>query len=107
MVLTVARGGDEYDIVTEAQPGARPNNTRASEIRAGGKVEGFKRVSGTPPAFPVEAAKRGASGTVALFGTVRTDGALAEVTPLARRPRQSGDRRNNRTDQRGRRTMLA
>jgi TonB family protein len=82
MVLTVARGDEEYGIVSDAAPGAPARASRLAEYRAGGKVEGFKRISGTAPAFPAAAAERGASGTVVLFGTVRTDGTLGAVVPL-------------------------
>jgi hypothetical protein len=83
MVLTVARGDDEYGIASDATPPAPPSPAPAQEFRVGGKVEGFKRVSGTPPAFPAAAVKRGAAGTVALFGTIRIDGTLAAIHPLA------------------------
>jgi TonB family protein len=82
MVLAVARGDDEYDIATDATPAAPPGPAPAPEFRVGGKVEGFERVSGTPPAFPAAALARGASGTVALFGTVKTDGTLGALLPL-------------------------
>ena len=83
MVLAVARGSDEYDIVSDAAQPAPPDAAPLPEVRVGGRVEGFERVSGTPPAFPAAAVKRGASGAVALFGTVKLDGTLAAIIPLA------------------------
>jgi TonB family protein len=83
MVLTVARGEDEYDIVSDLQPTTDSRSAQVPEVRAGGRVQGFKRVSGTPPAYPGAAAKRGSSGTVALFGTVKADGTLAGLVPLS------------------------
>jgi len=83
MVLTVARGEDAYDIMSDAAPGTSAIMATGRELRAGGNVEGFKRVSGTPPAFPAAAVKRGASGTVVLFGTVKSDGTLSAILPLA------------------------
>jgi len=83
MVLTVARGDDVYDIMTDAALGTPASTATGREVRVGGNVEGFKRVSGTPPAFPTAAVKRGASGTVVLFGTVKTDGTLSAILPLA------------------------
>jgi protein TonB len=45
-------------------------------------VQGHKRVAGRPPAFPEAAARRAASGTVALYYTIRADGSVADVVRL-------------------------
>ena len=50
--------------------------------RAGGKVEGLKRLSGRMPAWPETARKRGASGAVVLYGTVKADGSVANIIVL-------------------------
>jgi len=81
-VLEVARAASEVTINAEALPGVSAPTGAVQTRRAGGKVEGLKRLSGRMPAFPEAASKRGASGAVVLYSTVRADGSVGDITVL-------------------------
>jgi TonB family protein len=76
-VLDVARGVEQIGIGTGIV--APPPDVA---LREGGKVEGFKRLSGWMPRYPEAAAARNASGTVALFARIRLDGSPGDVATL-------------------------
>jgi len=81
-VLEVARAASEVTINAEALPGVPPPSGAVQTRRAGGSVQGLKRLSGRMPAFPEAARKRGASGSVVLYSTVKADGAVGDITVL-------------------------
>lgn len=81
-VLEVARAGSEITVEAERLPGVEAPAAAARTQRAGGRVEGLKRLSGRMPAWPEAARRRGASGAVVLHGTVMPDGAVADITVL-------------------------
>jgi TonB family protein len=78
--LNIARAESEISITQDRRVAAPPAAVRS--YRAGGKVEGLKRLSGRMPAWPEAALNRGASGTVVLHATVKTDGTLADIIAL-------------------------
>jgi TonB family protein len=50
---------------------------------AGGQVQPARLVHRVPPAYPAEAKQRGASGAVAIYGWITTDGALSNPIVLS------------------------
>jgi TonB family protein len=83
MVLRVARGLEQVEIKGDPIPGAEASKAAVAALRAGGRVEGYKRIAGRWPAFPDAARNRAASGTVTLYYTIRSDGAVADIVPLS------------------------
>ena len=81
-LLEMARAGSEVAIDADRLPGVPPPAGAVRMHRAGGKVEGLKRLSGRMPAWPEAARKRGASGAVVLYATVKTDGSIGDITVL-------------------------
>jgi TonB family protein len=81
-VLGVARAGSEVTIDADRLPGVEAPAGAVRTQRAGGKVEGLKRLSGRMPSWPEAARKRGASGAVVLHGTVKADGSVGEIAVL-------------------------
>ena len=82
LLAGVARGDDMFTIESERPSGVDPSPGKALPLRAGGKVEGYKLLSGRPPGFPDAVRKRGAYGVVVLSGTIRVDGTLSDVMTL-------------------------
>jgi TonB family protein len=80
-VLHVARANTEMGIGAAAPGEARPA-AAVKAFRAGGRVQGIKRLSGRMPAFPEKAAARGAHGPVVLYGTVTAEGDVAKIVVL-------------------------
>lgn len=80
-VIHVARAESGIGISSSAPPGTGAMSG-AVKFRTGGRVEGIKRLSGRMPAFPEQAAARGAQGAVVLYGTVKADGTVADITTL-------------------------
>ena len=78
--LNIARAESEISITQDRRAAAPP--AAVKNYRRGGKVEGLKRLSGRMPAWPEAALNRGASGTVVLHATVKTDGTLADIIAL-------------------------
>ncbi len=81
-VLHVARAADEIGITSDPLPDVSPQAGGNPPHRPGGKVEGLKRMSGRMPAWPEAARGRGAEGDVVVYGTVKSDGTIGEVTVL-------------------------
>ena len=80
LVANLARGQDQFSATIEAA--AAPVPPSALPPRVSGKPEPFKRLSGRPPAMPDSLRKRGIYGTVALYATIGTDGALSDIVAL-------------------------
>ena len=78
--LNIARAESEISITQDRRAAAPP--AAVKNYRRGGKVEGLKRLSGRMPEWPEAALNRGASGTVVLHATVKTDGTLADIIAL-------------------------
>ena len=78
--LNIARAESEISITQDRR--AAPPPAAVKGYRRGGKVEGLKRLSGRMPKWPEAALNRGASGTVVLHATVKTDGTLADIITL-------------------------
>jgi TonB family protein len=78
--LNIARAESEISITQDRRVAPPPGAVRS--YRLGGKVEGLKRLSGQMPAWPEAALNRGASGTVVLHATVKTDRTLADIIAL-------------------------
>jgi TonB family protein len=81
-VLHVARSDQSLSVTGDPLPGVQPAVGVDAARRLGGKVEGLKRVSGRMPRWPETAKKRGASGTVVLYATVKTDGTIDDIVVL-------------------------
>ncbi len=79
-VLSVARAQNEMTILDDRRTG--PPTGAVKNYRLGGKVEGLKRLSGRMPEWPEAALNRGASGTVVLHATLKTDGTLDDFAVL-------------------------
>lgn len=81
-VLHVARADSAIHISAPVPPATGQGAGAVKTFRAGGRVAGIKRLSGRMPSYPQQAAARGAQGPVVLYGTVRTDGTVANITAL-------------------------
>jgi len=81
-VLGVARAETGIGVARARVPDAQPDLGVDKPFRLGGRVEGLKRTGGRMPAWPEAAARRGASGVVALHATVKADGTVANVLVL-------------------------
>ncbi len=76
-VLEVARAMDEVTVTGSPTALQGPGAPRA--VRAGGKVQGLKRLSGRLPAWPVTAQS---AGDVALYATVTAEGTIKNISVL-------------------------
>jgi TonB family protein len=81
-VLHVARTEQAISVTGDRLPGVQPAAGVDKARRAGGRVEGPRRISGRMPRWPEAARKRGASGTVVLYATVKTDGTVGDIIVL-------------------------
>ncbi len=82
MMASVPRGDSVFTITTDRLHGVEPLPANPKPSRPGGKVEGYKVLSGRPPGFPEAAKQRGANGRVVLLATIQTDGTLADIITL-------------------------
>ena len=81
-VLNVARVGSAIEIGGLPAAEALPASSVPTTHRAGGSITGPKRIGGRMPSFVDAARKRGASGAVVLYATVKADGTIADVLVL-------------------------
>lgn len=81
-VLHVARADSGLTIGATAPAGTAPTPGVSRAFRAGGRVQGIKRLSGRMPAYPEKAAARGVQGVVVMYGTLRTDGTVDDIVVL-------------------------
>jgi TonB family protein len=82
LVAPFARGYDPVTIMADRVEGAALLPSMPAPARAGGKIEGHRRLSGKFPPFPESARKRGAHGRIALLARVLPDGTVGDIITL-------------------------
>ena len=82
-VLPLARESESVQIHGRPASGVRKSERSESKaVRLGGKVEPAKPLQPLRPAYPANALARGVEGSVVLYATIRTDGAVSDPIVL-------------------------
>ena len=82
-VLPLARQTESVQINARPASGVRESKRSVSKaVRLGGKVEPAKPLQPLRPAYTASAVARGVEGSVVLYATIRTDGAVSDPIVL-------------------------
>lgn len=82
-VLPLARESESVQINARPASGVRKSESSVSKsVRLGGNVEPAKPLQPLRPAYPASAVARGVEGSVVLYATIRTDGAVSDPIVL-------------------------
>lgn len=82
-VLPLARETESVQINARPASGVRKSESSVSKaVRLGGKVEPAKPLQPLRPAYPASAVARGVEGSVVLYATIHTDGAVSDPIVL-------------------------
>jgi TonB family protein len=83
VVLPLARESESVQIHAHPASGVRKSERSVSKaIRLGGKVEPAQPLQPLRPAYPAGAVARGVEGSVVLYATIHTDGAVSDPIVL-------------------------